>query len=154
MTDYAAHMGCPYCGDRLLPRENDHIVPLSRGGSNNPDNIQEVCIACNRQKGAMLLYEWKSWRLSNGMPWPPLASHATDPVHYKNRTCLCPESHTPDRLLEVDGGYRAIYTSCPEEGPYRVWWGLIDDHISIYDDCECTFCRHMSRLWKSEPIEP
>ena len=30
--------------------ELDHIVPISRGGSNTPDNTQWVLMVCNRMK--------------------------------------------------------------------------------------------------------
>ena len=30
----------------------DHIQPLSRGGSDHPDNLQAACRACNQAKGA------------------------------------------------------------------------------------------------------
>jgi ATP adenylyltransferase len=44
---------CQLCGatrdhERL---EVDHIVPRSRGGSNDPDNLQVLCAPCNRAKG-------------------------------------------------------------------------------------------------------
>lgn len=50
-------MWCPLC-DRLWPREFsdemdvDHIVPVSAGGSDAPDNLQLVCPSCNRIKQA------------------------------------------------------------------------------------------------------
>lgn len=37
----------------------DHIVPLSRGGSNWPDNIQLLCQSCNDSKGPKTMEEWK-----------------------------------------------------------------------------------------------
>ncbi|WP_081790749.1 HNH endonuclease [Deinococcus phoenicis] len=36
----------------------DHIVPLSRGGSNGPENICISCRDCNQQKGPKLPTEW------------------------------------------------------------------------------------------------
>ena len=42
---------CVYCGssDAL---EWDHIIPLSRGGPDSPDNLVRACASCNRSKGS------------------------------------------------------------------------------------------------------
>ncbi len=44
---------CQYCGRRLPPGEltYDHVVPRSRGGETDWDNIVTCCIPCNRRKG-------------------------------------------------------------------------------------------------------
>lgn len=42
---------CVYCSDtRNL--EIDHIVPLSKGGTEDRSNLQTLCAPCNRKKGA------------------------------------------------------------------------------------------------------
>lgn len=52
---------CAYCdnGDRLT---KDHVVPLSRGGSNHIGNIVPACLSCNSSKCNKLLIEWKNSR--------------------------------------------------------------------------------------------
>lgn len=48
---------CIFC-DRSAQQvqlEVDHIVPFSKGGSNDPSNLQTLCIDCNRGKGARRL---------------------------------------------------------------------------------------------------
>ena len=35
--------------------EYDHIIPVSKGGSNTDKSIQLLCVACNRSKGANLV---------------------------------------------------------------------------------------------------
>jgi hypothetical protein len=44
---------CVECG-RQERLEYDHIVPLSRGGSNTVRNLQLLCEPCNRSKGARM----------------------------------------------------------------------------------------------------
>lgn len=44
---------CTYCGTDISEDWHvDHIVPLSRGGSNWPDNLQCLCAPCNLSKWA------------------------------------------------------------------------------------------------------
>lgn len=47
---------CACCGELLSGFfEIDHIKPLSKGGSNYPDNIQLLRPNCNKTKGAKLM---------------------------------------------------------------------------------------------------
>ena len=48
---------CVYCGADK-PLEGDHIVPLSRGGSNALTNLATACRPCNLSKGSSTLEEW------------------------------------------------------------------------------------------------
>lgn len=50
---------CIYCGRDLMTDfetfmigEEDHLVPLSKGGASDIDNIVTACAVCNRLKGA------------------------------------------------------------------------------------------------------
>jgi hypothetical protein len=44
---------CANCGSRER-LEFDHIVPIAKGGSNTERNVQLLCEACNRSKGATI----------------------------------------------------------------------------------------------------
>ena len=43
---------CVYCGRKppAVPLEVDHVVPFSKGGSNDLSNLQTLCFDCNRGK--------------------------------------------------------------------------------------------------------
>lgn len=49
---------CNYCGDTRGPYHIDHIIPLSRGGTNDEKNLCVSCATCNLDKGNLLLSEW------------------------------------------------------------------------------------------------
>lgn len=42
---------CQYCGKRNQNLTIDHIIPRSRGGKNQWDNVVTACIKCNNLKG-------------------------------------------------------------------------------------------------------
>lgn len=59
-AQFAAQSGRCLCGaDLTVAWHIDHIVPISRGGTNWPHNIQLLCPPCNLDKGAKTMTEWK-----------------------------------------------------------------------------------------------
>ena len=50
------HNTCQYCGKVFNPSELtlDHVLPKSRGGSSNWDNLVACCKRCNNRKGSHL----------------------------------------------------------------------------------------------------
>ena len=50
---------CLYCGGEYLDREltRDHVMPRSRGGSDEWDNVVAACRRCNHRKGNRLAHE-------------------------------------------------------------------------------------------------
>lgn len=71
---------CAYCEAPVvgLP-EPDHVVPLSRGGSNSITNILPACKACNCDKRDLLLDEWRADRVRRGLPPVTTAWNESDP---------------------------------------------------------------------------
>lgn len=54
---------CAYCGITLHGEYHvDHIIPLSRNGTNWPDNLALACQLCNLSKNNHLLHEWEAIR--------------------------------------------------------------------------------------------
>lgn len=49
---------CTYCGARGSALECDHVVPISRGGTNDLSNLATSCRPCNRAKRDKLISEW------------------------------------------------------------------------------------------------
>jgi 5-methylcytosine-specific restriction endonuclease McrA len=72
---------CQYCGRHMIefkPRESltrDHLVPLSRGGTNDWTNVITACSPCNTRKGNRLPEEIGMHPLSH--PVEPHFVHLT-----------------------------------------------------------------------------
>lgn len=47
---------CQYC--RNHGRTGDHVIPHSKGGISQLDNVVAACARCNTSKGARTLAEW------------------------------------------------------------------------------------------------
>lgn len=60
---------CAYCARPIADQpEPDHVIPLSRHGSNGNGNILPSCRPCNSDKRDLLLHEWAEDRASRGKP--------------------------------------------------------------------------------------
>jgi 5-methylcytosine-specific restriction endonuclease McrA len=42
---------CHYCHRTGIPLEVEHVVPLYKGGTNDPKNLVAACHDCNQGKG-------------------------------------------------------------------------------------------------------
>lgn len=52
---------CLYC-DTKVADTIDHVLPLSRGGTNEVTNLLPVCRSCNSKKYTKTLWEWNPMR--------------------------------------------------------------------------------------------
>lgn len=50
------HGLCVYCFNKATTR--DHVIPLSKGGTNNIENVVPACRPCNDSKGKKSLFVW------------------------------------------------------------------------------------------------
>lgn len=78
---YLAIGGCAYCGERTDDMQPDHVIPLSRGGSNSITNIVPSCGPCNADKRDLYLHEWYADRERRGLApriLDPRINHLTD----------------------------------------------------------------------------
>lgn len=67
---------CAYCGEDSFSLTVDHIIPVSKGGSDARENLTPACWPCNLEKLDFTPAEWQAWRIETGKPWPPLSRSA------------------------------------------------------------------------------
>ena len=60
---------CFACG-AMDRKEIDHIIPLSRSGSNGIGNYMALCESCNASKYNKTFMEWRLYRIKVGNPLP------------------------------------------------------------------------------------
>lgn len=53
---------CTYCKSVGGILECDHIIPYSKGGSNELENLTTACRKCNRQKKDKSVQEFLTWK--------------------------------------------------------------------------------------------
>lgn len=53
---------CFYCGEIIIGKKTiDHKTPISKGGTNENNNLVLCCVHCNTQKGNKNEFEYRSW---------------------------------------------------------------------------------------------
>lgn len=54
---------CAYCGQRrgLGCMTIDHVIPLSKGGTNDEENLRCACKRCNKFKDSMMPMEFSNF---------------------------------------------------------------------------------------------
>jgi len=74
---------CVYCGAHPpnVELEIDHFYPVSRGGSDHPDNRVTACFECNRGKSAT---SWDEFNANIPDPDSPLWKWVERGVEYEN----------------------------------------------------------------------
>lgn len=93
---------CIYCGRKGRELTVEHMIPLSRGGPDHPDNAVWVCSSCNSSKGDKRLYEffglenrYKIPRIAEGkylkLLYDELEKRGLLNVNKENLTALCRE---------------------------------------------------------------
>jgi hypothetical protein len=59
---------CVCCGENIrLALSYDHIIPKSKGGTKQPDNIQLLCLSCNQLKGTGAMCQHQ--QIARGLIW-------------------------------------------------------------------------------------
>jgi 5-methylcytosine-specific restriction endonuclease McrA len=91
---------CTYCGDT----ENltaDHVVPLTRGGTNDPSNLTACCVPCNTKKGNRLVEELPPDMSTGFHPTVQAALSASSSTGFHRIPPDCPpDERTPSIPLE------------------------------------------------------
>lgn len=53
---------CPYCWEKIGVGTIEHVLPVSRGGTNDRNNLAWVCQTCNGQKNDKTLKEFRIYQ--------------------------------------------------------------------------------------------
>lgn len=127
---------CQYCGRRAIEGEVDHILPVSRGGSDRFDNLVWVCKACNRSKDNKTLREWLRY-LHPALPHAPVGTR---------------------RMLDIDMSAAGWICDCGGYG-WRLEQFVMHDHGHHRPDCPIYRCefpgeysRHASCIIDGVPV--
>jgi hypothetical protein len=108
---------CVYCGDEAQ-LQVDHVIPLSRGGTDDRDNLAPACKRCNMEKLDFKPEEWREWREQEGLGWPPKTGFQLLEEIVMNQFAEHHARHLSDAGGQVSGGQpgRSL-RECLQDGP-------------------------------------
>lgn len=163
-------LSCAYCGDAV--KEIDHKLPLSKGGDHSIENLQMLCLDCNRSKHDMTDEEFRTFRekepkLRKGLT---LADYGIDYKILKDKMgrfrtrSLFKEmwKHNPNLdspplfSLKVDDdaesfiSIKRIYLDCNDPTEYRFAIGLFKDPRHWQHLCGLDWFSPFVKKWRSE----
>ena len=109
---------CGYCGKKAENLTVEHILPLSRGGPDHPDNTIWACKECNLKKSKKRLYEFFTLEKKDEVPRIAEGKYLKliYDLHESNKTLdiveistLCPECDLKKSCIEqgIDGKLNA-----------------------------------------------
>ena len=79
---------CAYCGATNVPLEIDHIVPVSRGGTDRVSNLTLACSACNQAKGNRTAEEFGHPEVQERTKQPLVGAAAMNATRYAMLSAL------------------------------------------------------------------
>ena len=97
---YGGH--CSYCGKVLDPFDDyvvDHLIPVSKGGSDDPDNLMLSCHPCNATKRDKLLEDFRQVTKSKIIKYISLAIALTENCESLDQDKVI--KHLEDSILEI-----------------------------------------------------
>lgn len=82
-------MTCSYCGKHFNEQQltRDHIIPVSKGGSNTWENCVAACWKCNNKKGSKMLEDTDLELL-----WVPYVPNRDEALILSNRSILADQA--------------------------------------------------------------
>ena len=117
---------CSYCGHthRMRYLEIDHKYPFSRGGGDEIDNLQLLCISCNMRKGIQSDEEFR-YRYQRLLPADGSIPHPPIPQDY-----FSDETQRTRASQEVRGIFHARFSAYRES--QRGGCGLLASTVVLF----------------------
>jgi len=79
---------CAYCGAENVPLETEHVVPVSRGGTDRVSNLTLACRPCNQAKGNRTAEEFGHPEVQERAQQPLVGAAAMNATRYAMLSAL------------------------------------------------------------------